>query len=67
MPLVVPIVLILLNTTCGMILPEDSPILSIVSFVGDSNIALAIGAVLSIITLGKRLAEKLSSTSWTRL
>lgn len=29
MPLVVPIVLILLNTTCGMILPEDSPILSI--------------------------------------
>lgn len=34
MPLVVPIVLILLNTTCGMILPEDSPILSIVSFVG---------------------------------
>lgn len=58
MPLVVPIVLILLNTTCGMILPEDSPILSIVSFVGDSNIALAIGAVLSIITLGKRLGGK---------
>ena len=58
MPLVVPIVLILLNTTCGMILPEDSPILSIVSFIGDSNIALAIGAVLSIITLGKRLGGK---------
>mgnify|MGYP000028445004 CR=1 FL=1 len=37
MPLVVPIVLILLNTSCGMILPEDSPILSIVSFVGDSK------------------------------
>ncbi|MFR7802440.1 MAG: GntP family permease [Faecalibacterium prausnitzii] len=50
--------LILLNTTCGMILTEDSPILSIVSFVGDSNIALAIGAVLSIITLGKRLGGK---------
>ena len=31
MPLVVPIVLILLNTTCGMILPEDSPILSIIT------------------------------------
>ena len=39
-------------------LPEDSPILSIVSFIGDSNIALAIGAVLSIITLGKRLGGK---------
>ena len=49
---------ILLNTSCGMILPEDSPILSIVSFVGDSNIALAIGAILSIITLGKRLGGK---------
>lgn len=58
MPLVVPICLILLNTTCGMILPEDSPILPIVSFVGDSNIALAIGAVLSIVTLGKRLGGK---------
>ena len=31
MPLVVPIVLILLNTTCGMILPEDSSILSIIT------------------------------------
>ena len=58
LPLVVPICLILLNTTCSMILPEDSPILSLVSFIGDSNIALAIGAILSIITLGKRLGGK---------
>ncbi|MFR5732523.1 MAG: hypothetical protein ACLUD2_11850 [Clostridium sp.] len=49
LPLVVPILLILLNTTCGMMLPEDSPVMTIVSFVaGDSNIALAIGAVLAI-------------------
>lgn len=58
LPLVVPILLILLNTTCGMMLPEDSPVMTIVSFVGDSNIALAIGAVLAIITLGKRLGGK---------
>lgn len=32
--------------------------MTIVSFVGDSNIALAIGAVLAIITLGKRLGGK---------
>ena len=32
--------------------------MTVVSFVGDSNIALAIGAVLSIITLGKRLGGK---------
>ena len=58
LPLVVPILLILLNTTCGMLLPEDSPVMAIISFVGDSNIALAIGAVLAIITLGKRLGGK---------
>lgn len=58
LPLVVSILLILLNTTCGMMLPEDSPVMTIVSFVGDSNIALAIGAVLAIITLGKRLGGK---------
>lgn len=58
MPLVVPILLILLNTTCSMMLPEDSPVLAVMSFVGDSNVALAIGAVLAIITLGKRLGGK---------
>ena len=58
LPLVVPILLILLNTTCGMMLPEDSPVMTVVSFVGDFNIALAIGAVLAIITLGKRLGGK---------
>lgn len=58
LPLIVPIVLILSNTTCSMLLPETSPILAFTSFVGDSNIALAIGAVLAIILLGKRLGGK---------
>lgn len=58
LPLVVPIVLILLNTTCGMLLSEDSAAMKIISFVGDSNIALAIGAILAIVTLGKRLGGK---------
>lgn len=58
LPLVVPIVLILSNTTCSMLLPEDSPILALTAFIGDSNIALAIGAVLAIILLGKRLGGK---------
>jgi GntP family gluconate:H+ symporter len=57
LPLVVPIVLILLNTTCAMILPEESSILKITSFIGDSNVALAIGAILAIIMLGKRLGK----------
>lgn len=58
LPLIVPIVLILSKTTCDMVLPEGSPILNVTSFIGDSNIALAIGAVLAIITLGKRLGGK---------
>lgn len=55
MPLVIPILLIILNTTCKMLLPKGHYLLKITSFVGDSNIALAIGTVLAIITLGKRL------------
>lgn len=57
-PLVVPILLIVLNTTLAMALPEGSPILTVSTFVGDSNVALAIGALLAIAMLGKRLGSK---------
>ncbi len=57
-PLVVPIVLILTKTTCAMIFAEGSPILNVTDFIGDSNVALAIGAVLAVITLGKRIGNK---------
>lgn len=57
-PLVVPLLLIVGNTTCAMIFPEESGIVKLFSFVGDANIALAIGAVLAIITLGKRMGGK---------
>lgn len=58
LPLIVPIILIILNTTCKMALPEGSPILGITSFIGDSNMALAIGALLAVCTLGKRLGKE---------
>ena len=58
LPLVVPILLIISKTTCDMLLPEGSLAITITSFVGDSNIALALGAILAIITLGKRLGGK---------
>jgi len=58
LPLVVPILLIISKTTCDMIFPEDSLIVTITAFIGDSNIALALGAVLAIITLGKRMGGK---------
>lgn len=57
-PLVVPLLLIVGNTTCAMVFPEESGIVQMFSFVGDANIALAIGAVLAIITLGKRMGGK---------
>lgn len=57
-PLAVPLLLIVSNTTCSMMLPKDSPVLKITSFIGDANVALAIGAVLAIITLGKRMGGK---------
>lgn len=57
-PLAVPLLLIVSNTTCSMMLPKDSPVLKITSFIGDANVALAIGAVLAIITLGKRMGCK---------
>ncbi len=58
LPLVVPIVLILSNTTCAMVLPKGSPVLAVTNFIGDSNVALAIGAVLAIAILGRRLGGK---------
>jgi GntP family gluconate:H+ symporter len=58
LPLVLPIVLILMKTTCTMLLPKGHYILHITNFIGDSNIALAIGTVVSILTLGNRLGQK---------
>ncbi len=58
LPLLVPIVLILSKTFCDMLLPDESIVRKITSFIGDSNIALAIGALLAICTMGKRLGSK---------
>ncbi|SUH34643.1 H+/gluconate symporter and related permeases [Salmonella enterica subsp. enterica] len=41
-----------------MLLPKTSPIAQVAAFIGDANIALAIGALLAIATLGKRLGHK---------
>ena len=57
-PLVVPLLLIVGNTTAAMLLPKKHPILAVTKFIGDANVALAIGAVLAIITLGKRIGGK---------
>ena len=58
LPLLVPILLIVSNTTCSMLLPEGSPVLLVTSFIGESEMAMAIGAVMAIILLGKRMGGK---------
>lgn len=56
-PILFPIVLILMNTTCKMILPAESPVLSFTSFLGNSNIALALGTLLAVVLLKNKLPK----------
>ena len=58
LPLLLPIILILLNTSCSMLLPKGHYIRNVTSFIGDSNIALAIGSVAAIMTLRRLGKEK---------
>lgn len=57
-PLAVSLLLIVGNTTFSMLLPEGSIVTAVFGFIGDANVALAIGAVLAIVTLGKRMGGK---------
>ena len=57
-PLMIPMILILLNTTSTAILPKKHFLLNITSFIGDSNVALAIGVISCIVLLGKRLGKE---------
>lgn len=69
-PLVIPILLILGKTTCDMVCKEGSALWAVFSFIGDSNIALALGAVLAIVMLGRRLGGgkvlEIMDFSWHR-
>lgn len=57
-PLLVPMILILLNTTGSAILPKDSSFVKLTSFIGDANVALAFGVIACLICLGKRLGKE---------
>ena len=54
-PLLIPMILILSATTSKMILPKDHPLTALTSFVGDANIAMAVGVIFAICLLGKKL------------
>lgn len=65
LPILIPIVLILLNTTCSMILPKDSLLVTVTSFLGDKNIALALGIVSAILLLKRSIPKKEVYTAMT--
>lgn len=50
----VPLVLILLNTVSAVVLPEESPVLGWIAFIGHPFVALTIAALLSFYFLGRR-------------
>jgi Gnt-I system low-affinity gluconate transporter len=51
--ILIPLVLILLNTASGVILPEESMAKKVIGFIGHPFSALIIAVILSFITLGK--------------
>lgn len=57
-PLLLPMILILLNTTSKAVLPKGSSFIKFAAFIGDSNIALAIGVIACLVLLGKRLGKE---------
>jgi len=58
LPLLFPMILILLNTTSAMVLGKKHPVSEFFAFIGDANVALALGALLAIIMLGKRIGKE---------
>ena len=57
-PLLLPILLIIINTSSSMLFPDNAALLSISSFIGDPNVAIPFGALLAIIMLGKKMGSK---------
>lgn len=54
-PIALPLLLIILNSVCGMVLPADSSAMKIIGFIGDKNIALVIGILSAVLLLKKNL------------
>ncbi|MBX2871626.1 MAG: GntP family permease [Saprospiraceae bacterium] len=58
LPVLLPLFLITGNTLSSVLLPKDSLAYSILTTLGEANIALFVGALLSMIILWKQLREK---------
>lgn len=58
LPILLPIVLILMSSVIGTFFPESERLVALFSFLGNKNIALALGIVASVLCLGKFLPEE---------
>lgn len=57
-PILLPIVLIMIASISNQFLPKGSALHTLLTFLGDKNIALALGIAASVICLGKYLPEE---------
>ena len=65
LPILLPIVLILLSSVIGTFFPESVGLVELFNFLGNKNIALALGIVASVFCLGKFLPEEVRFTPMT--
>ena len=56
-PILFPIALIVADSVCSVLLPEDSFVLVITGFVGDKNMALVLGIISAILLLKSKLPK----------
>jgi GntP family gluconate:H+ symporter len=54
-PLLVPLLLILADTTGRMLLPADNPLRSVLSIIGNANVAVFLGAACALALLHRKL------------
>lgn len=64
-PILLPIVLILLSSVIGAFFPESTGLVATFKFLGNKNIALALGIVASVLCLGKFLPDEIRFTPMT--
>lgn len=58
LPILLPILLILLSSVISTFFPESAGLVALFKFLGNKNIALALGIVASVLCLGKFLPEE---------
>ena len=56
-PLLLPMILILMDTTSKMMLPKEHVFLNITGFIGNANIAMSVGVLSAILLLGSKLKK----------